>query len=45
MRKLSMNELGRKTVEEFRQSEKIPVIVVLENIRSAYNVGSIFSNR
>jgi 23S rRNA (guanosine2251-2'-O)-methyltransferase len=42
MRKLSMNELGRKTVEEFRQSEKIPVIVVLENIRSAYNVGSIF---
>ncbi|HYO22439.1 MAG TPA: RNA methyltransferase [Flavisolibacter sp.] len=42
MRKLSMNELGRKTVEEFRRSEKIPVIVVLENIRSAYNVGSIF---
>ena len=37
-----MNELGRKSVEEFRQSEKIPVIVVLENIRSAYNVGSIF---
>lgn len=42
MRKLSMIELGRKTVEEFRESEKIPVIVVLENIRSAYNVGSIF---
>ena len=42
MRKLSMDELGRKSVEEFRQSEKIPVIVVLENIRSAYNVGSIF---
>ena len=42
MRKLSMDELGRKTVEEFRESEKIPVIVVLENIRSAYNVGSIF---
>ena len=37
-----MDELGRKTVEEFRQSEKIPVIVVLENIRSAYNVGSVF---
>ena len=37
-----MAELGRKTVEEFRQSEKIPVIVVLENIRSAYNVGSVF---
>ena len=42
MRKLSMDELGRKTVEEFRQSEKIPVIAVMENIRSAYNVGSIF---
>lgn len=37
-----MPELNRKTVEEFRQSEKIPVIVVLENIRSAYNVGSVF---
>jgi 23S rRNA (guanosine2251-2'-O)-methyltransferase len=42
MRKLSMEELNRKTVEEFRESRKIPVIVVLENIRSAYNVGSIF---
>lgn len=42
MRKLSMEELGRKSVEEFKQSEKVPVIVVLENIRSAYNVGSIF---
>jgi len=37
-----MKELGRKSVEEFKQSEKIPVIVVLENIRSAYNVGSVF---
>ncbi len=37
-----MAELGRKTVEEFRQSPKVPVIVVLENIRSAYNVGSVF---
>lgn len=42
MRKLSMQELGRKSVEEFKRSEKLPVIVVLENIRSAYNVGSIF---
>lgn len=42
MRKLSMEELGRKSVEEFKQSEKIPIIVVLENIRSAYNVGSVF---
>lgn len=37
-----MAELDRKSVEEFRQSEKVPVIVVLENIRSAYNVGSVF---
>ncbi len=37
-----MEELGRKTVEEFRQAEKMPVVVVLENIRSAYNVGSVF---
>lgn len=37
-----MKELGRKTAEEFRQSEKTPIVVVLENIRSAYNVGSVF---
>lgn len=42
MRKLSMEELGRKSVEEFRESPKIPVIAVLENVRSAYNVGSVF---
>ena len=42
MRKLSMEELGRKSVEEFKQSDKTPVIIVLENIRSAYNVGSVF---
>jgi tRNA G18 (ribose-2'-O)-methylase SpoU len=42
MRKLSMDELDRKSVEEFRQSDKTPVMVVLENIRSAYNVGSVF---
>ena len=37
-----MTELDRKSVEEFRQAEKHPVIIVLENIRSAYNVGSVF---
>ena len=42
MRKLSMNELNRKSVEEFKRSDKTPVIAVLENIRSAYNVGSVF---
>jgi len=42
MRKLSMEELGRKSIDEFKQSDKFPIIVVLENIRSAYNVGSVF---
>lgn len=37
-----MAELGRKSIEEFRGAEKLPVIAVLENIRSAYNVGSVF---
>lgn len=37
-----MDELGRKSVEEFKQSDKTPIVVVLENIRSAYNVGSVF---
>jgi 23S rRNA (guanosine2251-2'-O)-methyltransferase len=37
-----MEELGRKSPEEFKQSEKVPIIVVLENIRSGYNVGSVF---
>ena len=37
-----MDELNRKSIDEFRYAEKIPVIAVLENIRSAYNVGSVF---
>ncbi|MEP7255576.1 MAG: RNA methyltransferase [Ferruginibacter sp.] len=41
-KKLSMDELNRKSVEEFKRTEKTPVIAVLENIRSAYNVGSVF---
>lgn len=42
MRKLKPSELGWKTAEEFRKSEKLPVIVILDNVRSAYNVGSVF---
>jgi len=42
MQKLSMSELNRLTPEEFKRSKKTPVIAVLENIRSAYNVGSVF---
>jgi len=37
-----MDELNRKTVNEFKASEKIPVVVVLDNVRSMHNVGSVF---
>jgi 23S rRNA (guanosine2251-2'-O)-methyltransferase len=37
-----MEELGRKSVDEFKSAEKLPVIAVFENVRSAYNVGSLF---
>jgi tRNA G18 (ribose-2'-O)-methylase SpoU len=37
-----MSELPRKTTEEFRQAEKLPVVLVLDNIRSMHNVGSVF---
>ena len=41
-RKLEMAELGRKTVEEFKKAEKTPIVIVLDNIRSLHNVGSVF---
>ena len=37
-----MPELNRLTIEEFKASEKLPVVIVLDNIRSQNNVGSIF---
>jgi 23S rRNA (guanosine2251-2'-O)-methyltransferase len=42
MRKLLNSELNRKTIEQFRQSGKSPFILVLDNVRSQSNVGSIF---
>ncbi|HSV89433.1 MAG TPA: RNA methyltransferase [Bacteroidales bacterium] len=42
MRKRSMCELGRKTTEEHRKSEKFPLVIVLDNIRSMMNIGSVF---
>ncbi len=42
MRKVTNQELGRVTPEEFAQQEKIPVVVVLDNIRSAQNIGAFF---
>ena len=42
MKKLSLEELNRISVEQFKQTEKIPVVVVLDNIRSLNNIGSVF---
>mgnify|MGYP003290927065 CR=1 FL=1 len=42
MRKLHNEELGRPTVEEYALVDKLPVVVVLDNVRSAQNVGSFF---
>jgi 23S rRNA (guanosine2251-2'-O)-methyltransferase len=42
MHKKAMDELPRKTVSEFRASDKFPVIIVLDNVRSMHNVGSVF---
>lgn len=42
MRKLANSELDRKNVEEFKASEKTPIIVVLDDVRSLHNIGSVF---
>lgn len=42
MRKLKNNELGRISVDEFKETEKTPIIVILDNIRSLNNIGSVF---
>ena len=42
MRKLKITELNRLTTNEFKESRKLPLIVILDNIRSIYNVGSVF---
>lgn len=42
MRKLKNNELGRISVDEFKTVKKTPLIVVLDNIRSLNNIGSVF---
>lgn len=42
MRKLKITELNRLTTEEFKQQDKIPLVVVLDNVRSLHNVGSVF---
>ncbi len=42
MRKLKITELNRLTQEGFKEAEKIPLVVVLDNVRSLHNVGSVF---
>lgn len=42
MKKLTLEELGRISVDEFKQSNKLPVTIVLDNVRSLHNVGSAF---
>jgi len=42
MRKLKMDELNRVGIEQFRKQEKLPIVVVLDNIRSQHNIGSLF---
>lgn len=42
MRKLRTIEMKRLTVEEFREADKLPLVVVLDDVRSMYNVGSVF---
>ena len=42
MRKLENSELERKSIEDFKQSEKTPLILVLDDIRSLHNIGSVF---
>jgi 23S rRNA (guanosine2251-2'-O)-methyltransferase len=42
LRKLKLDELNRASVEEFKSQQKLPIAVVLDNVRSMHNVGSIF---
>lgn len=42
MKKLKLDELGRISVDQFKEAEKIPVCILLDNVRSLHNVGSAF---
>ena len=42
MRKLANNELNRLDIEQFKKAEKTPLIVILDNVRSLNNIGSVF---
>lgn len=42
MRKLANSELERKNIDEFKDSNKMPIIVILDDVRSLHNIGSVF---
>ena len=42
MRKLQNKELNRLSVEAFKEADKLPIVIVLDNIRSQHNIGSVF---
>lgn len=42
MKKLKLEELGRISTEEYKKATKLPIAIVLDNVRSLHNVGSTF---
>ena len=42
LRKLKVTEMNRLTVEEFKEAKKIPLVVVLDDVRSLHNIGAVF---
>ena len=42
MKKLTMLEMDRISTQEFKSSQKMPLVIVLDNIRSLNNIGSVF---
>jgi tRNA G18 (ribose-2'-O)-methylase SpoU len=42
IRKLKITELNRISVEEFKEAQKLPLVIILDNIRSLHNIGSVF---
>ena len=42
LRKLKITELNRMDADDFKKSDKLPLIVVLDNVRSLHNIGSVF---
>lgn len=42
LRKLKVTEMNRLTVEEFKEADKLPLVVVLDEVRSLHNIGAVF---